>query len=170
MSEVTKKSEKVTTPEARCGSSGGTPHMYFLGKWKYVPFKTRVYIHYAYWQCHIVMSITLQCIATLYMSAIAELWDILPRPDNTVHSYWLQTGSLSSVCGLSPQYRVFKCSAKLGGDCTQPGGPVSPITQHWRIKVSTKFPCIFHNIWRMILILMTSSCWHSHFLRFKNCC
>ena len=84
--------------------------------------------HTVYLQCHIVMSITLQCIATLYMSAIAELWDILPRPDNTVHSYWLQTGSLSSVCGLSPQYRVFKCSAKPGGDCTQPGGPVSPIT------------------------------------------
>ena len=54
MSQVTKKSEKVTTPEARCGSSGETPHMYFLGKWKYVPCKTRVYFHYAY--CVLTMS------------------------------------------------------------------------------------------------------------------
>ena len=28
LSEVTKKSEKVTTPEARCGSLEGTPHIY----------------------------------------------------------------------------------------------------------------------------------------------
>ena len=27
MSEVTKKWENVTTPQARCGFSGGTPHM-----------------------------------------------------------------------------------------------------------------------------------------------
>ena len=42
--EVTKKSEKVTTREARCGFLGGTPHICILHyyNWKYIIGKNEI--------------------------------------------------------------------------------------------------------------------------------
>ena len=137
---------------------GGSPYMYFLGKWKYVPCKTRVYFHYAY--CVLTMSYCHEHHTAMHCDTlhVCYRWVVEHLTQTRQHSTQLLATDRVTVISVWPQSSVssiqVQCQARRWlHPARRPGQShhqCSP-TQHWRIKVSAKFPRIFHNIGRRIL-------------------
>ena len=145
MSEVTKKSEKSDNSWSQMRLLGGDSSYVFPWEVKICTLQNQgLFLLRILCTDNAISSWASHCNALRHFTCLLLLSCGTSYPDQTTQ--YTATGYRQGHCHQCVasvlSIRVFKCSAKLGGDCTQPGGPVSPITQHWRIKVSTKFPCI----------------------------